>query len=96
MLLFIAPFSYALDLKGFIRDFAESEARRNEAQRIGNRDNRRWDSATLQRENNTGDYSIKNCQYQTLGGFEFSTNVRKYTCPYRVYINIESMQVQIP
>ena len=74
------------------------EARRDaeRRQQNTNADNRRWDAATLKRENSTGDYSIKSCQYQTFGGFEFSTNVRKYSCPYQVYINVESMHVQIP
>lgn len=58
-------------------------------------DGRRWDSATLTTEMNTGDHSIKNCSYKTLRGFEFNINIRKYICPYRVQINVESMQVKV-
>jgi len=92
-LLFTAE-SHALDFGTFIRDFAASEARRLEREKMGL--DQRWDEAHFVRQNRTGDYSIQNCSYKTTGGFDFSINIRKSTCPYRVYINIESGQVRIP
>lgn len=93
-LLFSAE-SHALDFGTFIRDFAASEAERRDRENMS-LGNQRWDTAHFVRENRTGDYSIQNCSYKTTGGFDFSINIRKGTCPYRVYINIESGQVRIP
>jgi hypothetical protein len=92
-LLFTAE-SHALDFGTFIRDFAASEVERLDREKMGL--DQRWDKAHFVRQNRTGDYSIQNCSYKTTGGFDFSINIRKSTCPYRVYINIESGQVRIP
>lgn len=50
----------------------------------------------LQSQTSTGDISIKNCQYRTQKGFDFSVNIRIGTCPRTVYINVQTMQIQVP
>lgn len=87
--------SYALNFRDFMGDFARSENERRQRETHG-LDRGRWDSADLIRESRTGDYSINQCLYKTLNGFEFTTNIRNRSCPYRSFINPETMQVVFP
>ena len=89
---FLPGQSHAQSFRNFLGDFARSEAERRDRESM-NLERGRWDTADLIKENRTGDYSINQCVYKTLNGFEFSTNVRNRSCPYRAYINPESMQV---
>ena len=87
--------SYALNFSQFMGDLGRSEADRRNRE-ANNLDRGRWDSSDLIREERTGDYSISRCIYKTINGYDFSINVRNRSCPYRVYINPETNQVQIP
>ncbi len=86
---------HAQSFRDFLGDFARSENERRERESM-NLGRGRWDTADLLRESRTGDYSINQCLYKTINGFEFTTNVRNRSCPYRAYINPESMQVVFP
>ena len=87
--------SHAQSFRNFLGDFARSEAERRDRESM-NLESGRWDTAELLKQNRTGDYSISQCVYKTLNGFEFATNVRNRSCPFRAYINPETMQVAFP
>jgi hypothetical protein len=53
----------------------------------------RWESATNMGQESTGDGMLTRCTYQTLGGYNFSTNVRG-VCPITVKVNPETRQVR--
>lgn len=53
----------------------------------------RWQSASLQGTEPTGDVFITRCRYRTLGGFEFHTNTRGI-CKISVQVNPETMEVR--
>lgn len=86
---------HAQSVRNFLGDFARSESERSDRESM-NLERGRWDMADLLKEDRTGDYSINRCVYKTGNGFEFTTNVRNRSCPYRAYINPESMQVAFP
>lgn len=52
-----------------------------------------WESAFLNRTEDTGDSSIKQCFYTALGGYRFSINSR-YLCAHMVQVNPETNQVR--
>ena len=93
--LFTTNFVQAFNFGQALGDFARSEADRRNRENLGT-DRGRWDSSDLVRSERTGDYSITRCVYKTLNGYDFSINIRNRGCPYRVYINPETNQVQIP
>ena len=93
--LFTINFAQAVNFSQFLGDFARSEADRRNRENHG-LDRGRWDTSELVRSERTGDYSITRCIYKTINGYDFSINIRNRTCPYRVYINPETNQVQIP
>ncbi len=93
--LFTTNLAQAVNFGQFLGDFARSEADRRNRENLG-LDRGRWDSSDLVRSERTGDYSITRCVYKTLNGYDFSINIRNRGCPYRVYINPETNQVQIP
>ena len=94
--LFFSPINtaFAVNFGQMIGDVARSEANRRDRENYS-LEKGKWDSADFIREERTGDYSILRCHYKTLNGFEFSVNIRNRGCPYRVYINPETNQVQI-
>ena len=58
-------------------------------------DETEWQSARNIGSNETGDYSIKNCLYRTIGGFLFSINRTDFRiCPYSVQVNPTTGQVR--
>jgi hypothetical protein len=62
----------------------------------GGQSNSSNEVAVLQSQNRTGDYSIQSCQYRTQRGFDFTVNIRANPCPRTVFINVQTMQVQVP
>ncbi|MCH4246288.1 MAG: hypothetical protein LKF82_00395 [Acinetobacter populi] len=54
----------------------------------------RWERANLVDTQDTGDYSLKRCIYETYRGYRFAMIHRGYSCPYSVQINPETGQVK--
>ena len=53
----------------------------------------RWETATNTGQSSTGDIMLTRCNYQTLGGYEFSIIVRGI-CPFSVQVNPETGHVK--
>ena len=53
-----------------------------------------WESARLVDTQDTGDYSLKRCIYETLRGYQFAMINRGISCPFTVQVNPETGQVK--
>lgn len=62
----------------------------------GGQPNSSNEMAVLQSQNRTGDYSIQSCHYRTQRGLDFTINIRANPCPRTVFLNVQTMQVQVP